>query len=175
MTKFLKLAALSLLALHISLASAAPPYPTKYQTLHIAEVEMITPDLEPSLPDQVEYYSDMQKKSRTLLVDQFRAEGFSIEDVPPAENSALLIIKTKVVFVPGVQALRWAAGMFGAGKATADITVEAVDSATGQVVATTQNSSVMRVAGLGGSAEAFLMGALDTVWNSILVEIYKLH
>lgn len=122
-------------------------------------------------PDEVKYYTDIETDATSKVTKWFKDEGYEIAETPDSENDGQLIINTKAKFNAGNRALRWIGGIGGAGRATADVTMEAVASKSGTVVSSKNAQDSLRMGGFGGSAPGMLMGAIDSAWNYVIADL----
>lgn len=172
MKKSFHIAAALLLSLFVvtSWASDATDAERKYQAVYVSKVT-IEADMDKNSPDEVKYYADLETEATTKLAKWFKDEGYAIAETPDAENERLLIINTKALFNAGNRALRWVGGIGGAGKATADVTMDVVESKSGKVITSKNAKDSLRMGGFGGSAPGMLMGAIDSAWNYVISDI----
>lgn len=175
MTKSLRAAATILLSVFAltAWASDTPVAVKKYQAVYVSKVS-IEADMDRNSPDEVKYYADLENEATTKITKWFKDEGFTISDAPDVENEHLLIINTKAKFNAGNRALRWVGGIGGAGKATADVTMDAVDPKSGNLISSKSATDSLRMGGFGGSAPGMLMGAIDSAWNYVLSDLSAL-
>lgn len=142
----------------------------RYQAVYVAKVA-IEADMDRNSPDEVKYYEDLETEATANLAKWFKGEGYTVAEAPDSNNERLLIINTKALFNAGNRALRWIGGIGGAGKASADVTIDAVESASGKLIASKNAKGSLRMGGFGGSAPGMLMGAIDSAWNEIITEV----
>lgn len=175
MTKNLRAVIALLLSLCVitSWASDSSDAEKKFQALYISKVT-IEADLDRNSPDEVKYYADLETEATSKITKWFKDEGYVIADMPDPENEGQLIINTKAKFNAGNRALRWIGGIGGAGKATADVTIEAVASKSGKVITSKSAQDSLRMGGFGGSAPGMLMGAIDSAWNYVIADLNNL-
>lgn len=142
-----------------------------YQEILVSKVQ-IEAEKDLSNADELKWYDDLEDEATAYIVKTFKGEGFSVS---AAENTSqkAAIITTNAKFNPGNQAVRWVGGIFGAGKATADVTMNAFDSETKAIIATKSYSTTMRMGGLGGSSRSFFIGAIDGAWNALYEDVAK--
>lgn len=144
-----------------------------YQEILVSKVQ-IEADKDLSNADELKWYDDLENEATAYIVKTFKGEGFSASAASEITGQKAAIITTNAKFNPGNQAVRWVGGLFGAGKATADVTMSAVDSETKAVIATKNYSTTMRMGGLGGSSRSFFIGAVDGAWNELYGDVAKL-
>lgn len=174
MTMLLKVAATLALTLSIATSWADEPEPAnKYQAVYVSKVA-VEADMDRTSPEEVKYYADIETEATTKITQWFKDEGFTIADTPDAATDGLAIINTKVLFNAGNRALRWVGSFMGAGKATADVTMEAIDSKYGTKVTSQNAKDSLRIGNLGGSASSMLMGTIGTAWNYVVADINEL-
>ena len=145
----------------------------RYQTVFVSNVELVA-DMDRNSPEEVKYYSDLQAEATVMITKFFKGEGFAIAESPDPANERLLIINTKAVFNAGNRALRWVGGIGGAGKASADVTMEAIEPRSGHLFSKKNAQDTLRMGGFGGSAPGLLMGVIDTAWNYLITDIYAI-
>lgn len=145
----------------------------KYPSIYVSKV-VVEADMDRNSPDEVKYYSDLEAEATTKVAKWFKDEGYAIAEKPDPENDELLIINTKAQFNAGNRALRWIGGIGGAGKATADVTMEAVASKSGKLISSKNAKDSLRMGGFGGSAPGMLMGAIDSAWNYVIADLNEL-
>ena len=143
-----------------------------YRGLVINKVQ-IEADKDKTNPDELKWYEDLENESTAYIIKTFKGEGFAVVQTADSDGK-VAVINTQAKFNPGNQAVRWVGGLFGAGKATADVTMTATDSVTNSVIATKSYATSMRMGGFGGSSRSFFIGAIDGVWNAIYEDIVKL-
>ena len=141
----------------------------KYKSVYVSTV-VVEADMDRTKPDEVKYYADLETEATAMITKFFKDEGYAIADAPDASNDRQITINTKAIFNAGNRALRWVGGIIGAGKASADVTMEAIDS-LGKVVTSKSAQNTMRMGGFGGSAPGLLMGVIDSAWNSVIGEL----
>lgn len=122
-------------------------------------------------PDEVKYYADLETEATAKVTKWFKDEGFAIAETSDPENEGQLTINTKAKFNAGNRALRWIGGIGGAGRATADVTMEAVASKSGKLITSKNAQDSLRMGGFGGSAPGMLMGAIDSAWNYVIADL----
>lgn len=167
---FAALLAVSLVCAAAAAWSGEPEATRKYASVHVSKF-VIDADMDRDSPEEVKYYADLETEATNNIVKWFRDQGYAIAPSADASDSKQLTIRTSAKFNPGNQAVRWVGGLFGAGKATAAVTMEAVESASGSVVSTQTAENSMRMGGLGGNAGKFLIGVVDSAWNQVVEEI----
>ena len=141
--------------------------PMKYSVVHVTKVE-IAADMDRDNPDEVKYYRDLEEEATAQLKSWFSGEGYRVaENADPADPKQATIT-TKAVFNAGNQAVRWVAGIFGAGKASAKVTMEATESSSGKKLFSKEAEDTMRVGGFGGNASRFFLGVIDAAWNEAI-------
>lgn len=164
----------ALLALMVAISNPVladgSPASGKRQTLYISRV-VIEADMDKSSAEEVKYYTDLELEATIKVRDWFKNSGLKIVDSEQQLDDNGLMIKTTAVFNAGNRAVRWVGGLFGAGKATAKVTMEAIERGTEKVVSSKSAEDTMRMGGFGGSASKFLIGVVDTAWNELLPEI----
>lgn len=145
----------------------------KYQSVYISKV-VVEAEMDRDSAEEVKYYADLETEATSKLSKWFKDEGYVIAEIPDPENDRQLIIKTKAQFNAGNRALRWIGGIGGAGKATADVTMDAVAAKSGEVVLSKNAKDSLRMGGFGGSAPGMLMGAVDSAWNYVIADLNEL-
>lgn len=157
-----------------SWASDATDADKKLQVVYVSKV-IIEADMDRDSPDEVKYYADLETEATGNIVKWFKGEGYVIAETPNANNERLLIVKTKALFNAGNKALRWIGGIGGAGKASVDVTMEVIEPQSEKLVLSKNVKDTLRMGGFGGSAPSMLMGAIDSAWNLILVDLKTLN
>lgn len=142
----------------------------KYPAIYVSKV-IVEADMDRNSPDEVKYYADLETEATASVAKWFKGEGYAISDTPDPENDGQLTINTKAKFNAGNRALRWIGGIGGAGKATADVTMDAVASKSGKVISSKNAQDSLRMGGFGGSAPGMLMGAIDSAWNYVISDL----
>lgn len=171
MNKTMKVGIAFLASLSMACAwSGEPDSSKRYQSVYISKVA-IEADMDRNSPDEVKYYEDLETEATGNLAKWFKGEGYAIADKPDSDSEQLLIINTKAIFNAGNRALRWIGGIGGAGKASADVTIDAVESKSGKLIVSKNAKGSLRMGGFGGSAPGMLMGAIDTAWNDVIADI----
>jgi hypothetical protein len=174
MSTFLKSVGAVLIAVFVTAAwSVEPGSDRRYQSVFVSKV-VIEADMDRNSPDEVKYYTDLEAETTALLTKLFQGEGFAIADMPEPANDRLLVVNTKAIFNAGNRALRWVGGIAGAGKASADVTIDAVEPVSGKVITSKNAQDTMRMGGFGGSASGLLNGVIDTAWNYLITDIYEI-
>ena len=144
--------------------------PNKYSSIYVSKV-VVEADMDRNSSDEVKYYADIETDATSKISKWFKDEGYVIADTPDPESEGQLIINTKVKFNAGNRALRWIGGIGGAGKATADVTMEAITSKSGKLVTSKNAHDSLRMGGFGGSAPGMLMGTIDSAWNYVVADL----
>lgn len=142
----------------------------KYSSLYVSKV-VVEADMDRNSPDEVKYYADLEIEATAKIAKWFKDEGYAVVEAADPENDAQLIINTKAKFNAGNRALRWIGGIGGAGRATADVTMDAVASKSGKLVVSKNAQDSLRMGGFGGSAPGMLMGAIDSAWNYVIADL----
>lgn len=142
----------------------------KYPSIYVSKV-VVEADMDRNSPDEVKYYADLETEATAKVVKWFKDEGYAIAEAADPENDGQLTINTKAKFNAGNRALRWIGGIGGAGRATADVTMDAVTSKSGQIVSSKNAQDSLRMGGFGGSAPGMLMGAIDSAWNYVIADL----
>jgi len=174
MKNLLKAVCAVLMTLSVATVFAAESDSNKrYQAVYVSKVA-VEADMDRNSPDEVEYYADLETEATTKVAKWFKDEGYAIAETPESDNDRLLIINTKVLFNAGNRALRWVGGIGGAGKATADVTMDAIESKSGKVIASKNAKDSLRMGGFGGSAPGMLMGAIDSAWNYVITDLNEM-
>lgn len=143
-----------------------------YLEIQVSKVQ-IEAEKDLSNADELKWYDNLENEATAYIVKTFKGEGFSVSAASENTSQKTAIITTNAKFNPGNQAVRWVGGIFGAGKATADVTMNAVDSETKAIIATKSYSTTMRMGGLGGSSRSFFIGAIDGAWNALYEDVAK--
>lgn len=170
MNCFKKALMLALATASLSCWSADGDASRRYQSVYVVKVA-VEADMDKNTSEEVQYYVDLERDATTMVQKFFKDEGYALADTPDPANEKQLTIKTKALFNAGNRALRWVGGLFGAGKASANVTMEAVESASGRIISTGQGENSMRMGGFGGSAPGLLMGVIDTAWNGVIANL----
>lgn len=157
------------LMVNIGWASDAAKPEKKYQAVYIAKVAVVA-DMDQNSPDEVKYYADIETEATSMLKKFFKDEGYLVVESPEPATDKLLLINTKAIFNAGNRALRWIGGIGGAGKASADVTMEAREPG-GMLVSSRNAKDTLRMGGLGGSAPGMLMGTIDSAWNEVIADL----
>ena len=147
--------------------------PKKYPSIYVSKV-VVEADMDRNSPDEVKYYADLETEATAKVAKWFKDEGYAIAETPDSENEGQLTINTKAKFNAGNRALRWIGGIGGAGRATADVTMEAVATKSGRLITSKNTQDSLRMGGFGGSAPGMLMGAIDSAWNYVIADLNEI-
>jgi hypothetical protein len=94
---------------------------------------------------------ELDEKLPSLVKEAFEDQGFVMPAGSPEKKAAVVWVNVNVQFDPGNRALRWVAGVFGAGKGKIEGRIEAVDAMTGAVISTKSDSDTVGMGALGGN------------------------
>lgn len=134
--------------------------PRKYTQAFVTEMAVKLLDSEPDekrLTDKKALEAKLPQVVKERLVE----EGLAVADSDPGKQAGVVKLKISMSYDPGNRALRWVGGMFGAGKGTVQLKVEATDALTGEVVATEELGDSNRVGGFGGDFYRFASNTLE--------------
>lgn len=151
-------------------SAADQALPKNYSSIYVSKV-VVEADMDRNSPDEVKYYDDLETEATGKVAKWFKDEGYAIAETADPENDGQLTINTKAKFNAGNRALRWIGGIGGAGRATADVTMDAVASKSGKLVVSKNAQDSLRMGGFGGSASGMLMGAVDSAWNDVIADL----
>lgn len=130
--------------------SAAPELPGKYTQAYVSTVSVTLLDKDPD-NNRVQDKQTFEQKLPGVIQAALKESGLEVLSEQPGQREGVVVVQAKVSYDPGNQALRWVGGIVGAGKASADFSLEAIDARTGQVVATKQESDTKRGGAFGGN------------------------
>lgn len=155
------------------LREAAMKAGRKYQQTYISSISVTLQDADPDdmrLKDKKELEAKFPKIIKSELEDQ----GYRVLTSDPGKVDGVALVNVKVSYDPGNRAIRWVGGMFGAGKGTVEVQIEAVDAVTGAVVASMKDADSKRGGAFGGNfyedAEDFV-GSMTEDLGEALTEI----
>ncbi|WP_066258819.1 DUF4410 domain-containing protein [Hydrogenophaga flava] len=144
--------------------------PRKYTQAFVTEIVVKLLDSEPDekrLEDKKTLEMKLPQTTRKKLQD----EGLTVADADPGPLAGAVRLKIAMDYDPGNRALRWVGGMFGAGKGTVSVKVEAVDAVTGEAVATEDYSDSKGMGGFGGDFYGFATDAVDEALEELVEKL----
>lgn len=142
----------------------------KYASVYVSKVILQT-EMDRSNAEEVKYYADLEAESTATVKRYFTERGYTVAEAADVSDSKQLTINTKAMFNAGNQAVRWVGGLFGAGKASAIVTVEAIESPSGKPVSSKKTEDTMRMGRLGGSAQKFLLSTIESACDDVINDI----
>ncbi|MGM9424766.1 DUF4410 domain-containing protein [Hydrogenophaga sp. MI9] len=140
--------------------------PRKYTQAFVTEIAVKLLDSEPD-GKRLEDKKTMEMKLPLSVRKKLQDEGLTVADADPGKQAGGVRLKIAMDYDPGNRALRWVGGMFGAGKGTVSVRVDAVDAETGQAVATEEYSDSKRMGGAGGDFYGFAADAVDEALENL--------
>lgn len=140
--------------------------PRKYTQAFVTEIAVKLLDSEPD-SKRLEDKKTMEMKLPLSVRKKLQDEGLTVADADPGKQAGGVRLKIAMDYDPGNRALRWVGGMFGAGKGTVSVRVDAVDAETGQAVATEEYSDSKRMGGAGGDFYGFAADAVDEALENL--------
>ena len=132
--------------------SEAPKKPVD-RLYTIAYVNSITTTIsDDDAPDEkrLSDKKELDGKLPALVKSAFEEGGFAMPAGAAEKKAGAVVVTVDVKYNPGNRSLRWLAGPFGAGKGTMEGRIEAVDAATGTMVASRSDSDSVRMGAFGG-------------------------
>lgn len=140
--------------------------PRKYTQAFVTEIVVRLLD---SAPDdkRLEDKKTMEMKLPLSVRKKLQDEGLTVAESDPGQQAGGVRLKIAMDYDPGNRALRWVGGMFGAGKGTVSVKVDALDAMTGQSVATEEYSDSKRMGGAGGDFYGFAADAVDEALENL--------
>lgn len=140
--------------------------PRKYTQAFVTDIVVKLLDSEPD-EKRIEDKKTMEMKLPQSIRKKLQDEGLAVADTDPGAVAGAVRLKIAMDYDPGNRALRWVGGMFGAGKGTVSVKIEAVDAVTGGPVATEEYSDSKRMGGAGGDFYAFAVDAVDEALENL--------
>lgn len=140
--------------------------PRKYTQAYVTDIVVKLLDSEPD-EKRIEDKKTMEMKLPQSTRKKLQDEGLTVADTDPGPVAGAVRLKIAMDYDPGNRALRWVGGMFGAGKGTVSVKVEAVDAVTGGSVATEEYSDSKRMGGAGGDFYGFAIDAVDEALENL--------
>ena len=126
------------------------PLNTLYSVAYISKITTtIVADEQPD-DMRVADKKALDQKLPALVAEGFEDNGFSVLFSEPSGKAGTVLVSADVQYNPGNRALRWLAGPLGAGKATIQGRIAAVDALTGAVIATKSEDDTVRMGMFGG-------------------------
>ncbi|QCB46308.1 DUF4410 domain-containing protein [Hydrogenophaga sp. PAMC20947] len=126
------------------------PVARMYTTAYIGKIS--TTLVDDTNPDESRL-TDKKKldaKIPAVLKEELEDNGFAVPAAMPANKAGAVVINLEFQYNPGNRALRWTAGIFGAGKGILNGKIEALDVTTGALIATRSGSDATRMGAFGG-------------------------
>lgn len=140
--------------------------PRKYTQAFVTDIAVKLLD---SAPDdkRIEDKKSLEMKLPLSVRKKLQDEGLTVAESDPGKQAGGVRLKIAMDYDPGNRALRWVGGMFGAGKGTVYVKVEAVDAVSGEPVATEEYSDSKRMGGGGGDFYGFAVDAVDEALENL--------
>lgn len=172
---------LSLAALLISCGSnpnkqdsaQTTPHQKRYTLAYISSVSVTLIDDDPDdrrLRDKKVF----EERIPSLVKETFQDEGLTVLSENPGGKEGLVAINVRVKYDPGNRALRWVAGIFGAGKGTVEAYIEGIDPVTGNMVASTTETNTKRMGGAGGNFYDMAEETVEDAAEDLIENLAKL-
>ena len=142
---------------------------SKYKVANITEVKLVSNE------STIKQNEQLKNKLNIKIIENFKDGDFVVAEKQSDKNNNAITINTDVEFNPGNRALRWAAGIFGAGKATVYVKIEAIDSYSGKSILTKTILDSMSWGGGGGNAQSFVENAVDDASKDLIEELKNIR
>lgn len=146
----------------------------KYEVAYISGVSVTIIDDDPD-DRRLRDKKSFEDKIPSLVKEKFQDEGFAVISKKAGKREGLVNINVKIKYDPGNRALRWVAGIFGAGKGTIDAYIEAIDPTTGAIVASKTVNDSKRMGGAGGNFYDMAESTVEDIAEAIVEDLLKIR
>jgi hypothetical protein len=146
----------------------------KYTRVYVSGVSVTLIDENPD-DNRLRDKKTFEDKIPFLVKEKLKDEGFTVLPENIGRRESVININVKVKYDPGNRALRWVAGMFGAGKGTIDAYVEAIDPTTGAFVASKMENNSKRMGGAGGNFYDMAESTVEDVTEALAKELSNIR
>lgn len=153
--------------------SQLPVVQNKYTKAYLADVSVTLIDTEPD-EKRLQDKQALEQKLPAVIKEKLKSEGFQLLSENPGKREGFILVNAKVKYDPGNRALRWVAGIFGAGKGTIEAYIEAVDSSSGRVVATGAKTESKRMGGAGGDFYGMVQDTAEDITEDMTEALAKI-
>lgn len=151
-------------------ASAATVHTPKYSQAYVSGIEVSLLD---SAPDdkRLEDKKTLEMKLPTVVSQKLTSEGLKANAADPGAKDGMVRLNVTVKYDPGNRALRWVGGLFGAGKGSLFVQVDALDAVTGKTVASEQISDTKRGGFGGGDFYEFITDSVEDAIEEVVEKV----
>lgn len=146
----------------------------KYTQAYVSVVSVTLMDDEPD-DRRLKDKQTLEQKLPSVIKEKLEEEGFKLLTENPGKREKLVLINAKVKYDPGNKALRWVAGIFGAGKGTVEVYIEAIDPNSGRIVATEEKNDSLGWGAAGGDFYAVVEDVVEDVTENVTVALAKIR
>ena len=146
----------------------------KYTHAYVSTVSVTLMDDEPD-EKRVADKQTMEQKLPAVIKEKLKEEGFQLLAENPGKREGLILVNAKVKYDPGNRALRWVAGIFGAGKGTVETSIEAIDPNSGRVVAKEEKTESKRGGGGGGDFYGMVESTVEDFTEDLTTALAKIR
>jgi hypothetical protein len=145
----------------------------KYTHAYVANVSVTLMDDAPD-DQRITEKQNLEQKLPAVIKQKLKEEGLQLLAENPGKREGFILINAKVKYDPGNRALRWVAGIFGAGKGTVEASIEAIDSNSGRVVATEAKNESKRMGGAGGNFYGLVESTVEDITEDLTNTLIKI-
>lgn len=151
-------------------ATPAREHVPKYTQAYVSGIAVSLLD---SAPDdkRLEDKKTLEMKLSAVVSQKLNDEGLKASTTDPGAQNGLVRVNVTVRYDLGNRALRWVGGIFGAGKGTLFVQVDAVDAVSGQTVATEQISDTKRGGMGGGDFYEFVSDSVEDAIEQVVEKV----